>query len=331
MATNYTGLPTATEAPAAAPAPDGAPIVVLPADGDPPNAAAFAQAYKVLADYVAWIFKPRAKLNDLAKEIISFRNALTNRRAGYDHQGLPTGLFTGWDENWCDNGFTPKTVVGTGLWGKGWTYEVGVSGSTLGGGGITVLDQTAGGGGIVTGPRSALLDMNPFPNAPGVAWTLVEYTRACAVLTRDTATYLEWEGFPGSGTSGSVGFGDSQVGISAESTGFFGFGVVYRAADTNYQLYTNDGTTTTFTDTGVAKNTASRFRLEYQGTNEADGGAGIASVRFDGGSVTSHAVDFVGAVLRPFLRARNPVNTTSPGFVGVMRFRINLGTGDHLF
>jgi hypothetical protein len=53
MPTNYTGNPTATQPPAAAPAPGVLPILVLPADGDPANAASVAQAYKVLADYVA--------------------------------------------------------------------------------------------------------------------------------------------------------------------------------------------------------------------------------------------------------------------------------------
>lgn len=55
MPTNYTGNPTAVEAPASAPGPGVAPILALPADGEPVNAAAFAQAYKVCADYIAYL------------------------------------------------------------------------------------------------------------------------------------------------------------------------------------------------------------------------------------------------------------------------------------
>ncbi len=53
MATNYTGNPTATEAPSAAPGGGVYPIVVIPDDGDALNAASVAQGYKVLADFSA--------------------------------------------------------------------------------------------------------------------------------------------------------------------------------------------------------------------------------------------------------------------------------------
>ncbi len=54
MSTNYTGNPIAVEAPAAAPTGGVYPIVVIPADGDALNAASVAQAYKCLADYMAY-------------------------------------------------------------------------------------------------------------------------------------------------------------------------------------------------------------------------------------------------------------------------------------
>jgi hypothetical protein len=57
MASNYTGDPTAVQAPASAPGVGVAPIVVLPDDPDAFNAAAFYQAYKTLADYTAFVLR----------------------------------------------------------------------------------------------------------------------------------------------------------------------------------------------------------------------------------------------------------------------------------
>lgn len=329
MASNYTGSPTATEAPAATPAPDGAPIVVLPADADPPNAAAFAQAYKVLADYVAWLFKPRAKQNDLGGYVVAFRNALLNRRAGFDHQGFPGGLWAGFDEDWCDNLFTAKTTATTGLWGKGWTWQYGVTGGTLAGGGISVIDQTVGGGGVITGPLAPLLSMNPFPNAAATAWTLVETTMGKAVVSPDAANVLEWYGNPG-GDAWSIGIANgSQVGLSAQNNGMLGLAVFRRSTDTHYQLYTFDGTTTTFTDTGINIGSASRFRLEYQGANQADGGSAIASLSLDGGTPTTKVVNLGSFIGRPYLRGWSATNVPGAGVMGPLRFRTNLFAGDH--
>lgn len=55
MSSSYTGNPTATQAPGSAPGPGVAPIMTLPADGDPANAASVAQAFKESADYIAWL------------------------------------------------------------------------------------------------------------------------------------------------------------------------------------------------------------------------------------------------------------------------------------
>ncbi len=60
MATDYTGVPTASESPSPAPSGGVYPIVVLPDDGDDLNAASVAQAYKTLADYAAYTQKKPA-------------------------------------------------------------------------------------------------------------------------------------------------------------------------------------------------------------------------------------------------------------------------------
>lgn len=100
MPTNYPGSPNATQAPSAPPTPGAVPTAVLPADGDPPNAAAFAQAYKVLADFCAWLMSPRAKLSDWAHEIMSWKTTLLHRRAYVSHQGFLEGNVQTWSELW---------------------------------------------------------------------------------------------------------------------------------------------------------------------------------------------------------------------------------------
>lgn len=57
MSTNYPGVPTATQAPAPAPTAGKVPIIVVPADADAFNAAAFAQQFKMTADYLAWLMQ----------------------------------------------------------------------------------------------------------------------------------------------------------------------------------------------------------------------------------------------------------------------------------
>lgn len=55
MPSNYTGTPSATQAPAAAPGPNVAPILALPIDADSFNSASTYQQWKTLADYVAYL------------------------------------------------------------------------------------------------------------------------------------------------------------------------------------------------------------------------------------------------------------------------------------
>lgn len=55
MSSQYTGNPTATQSPAPTPALGNYPIEVLPADGDALNASSVAQAFKVCADFIAFI------------------------------------------------------------------------------------------------------------------------------------------------------------------------------------------------------------------------------------------------------------------------------------
>ena len=102
MPTNYTGNATAAESPSPAPGPGGVPIVALPADSDPPNAATFAQAYKILANFIAWLTTPFAIINAWTQNIVIWYNALLQPISGIDHFGMRRGRLYPWTENWSD-------------------------------------------------------------------------------------------------------------------------------------------------------------------------------------------------------------------------------------
>ena len=311
---NYTGDPTATEAPSPPPTPAVAPILNMPVDGNPVNAATFAQPFKVLADFVAWAMKPRATLLSWAEEIAAWRNGRLQRRAGFDHLGFPGGLYRAWEEDWSDVAFSPQTTVSTGAWARRWNFQVGVTGGTLAGGGLTIQPPQFSGLTPID-PRSVLVQMNPFPNPAATAWVLVETAQPVVVITDDASLVMEWQGMPG-GTCSAVGFSaSSQIGLSAENTGLIGAAIMHRAADTNWQLYTNAGSSV-FTDTGISLGSGTiRFRLEYHGANVSDSSASQVIAYLNGARVATVAVSLGSFAPLAFLRARSATNTTSPGNV----------------
>ncbi len=134
MSTNYTGDPTATQAPAPTPGANEEPIAVLPADGDPVNAASVAQAFKVLADYVAYvnsyhIFEKRdndaVTVGSTPLALVDLINAGGNRRGYFDHNGYFTPQLVELYEPWLF--FLNETGDSSGQvtvpdWGR-WQYS----------------------------------------------------------------------------------------------------------------------------------------------------------------------------------------------------------------
>lgn len=270
---------------------------------------------------------PIGQSTNWLREIWAQRNAKQQRRAGYDHGGLPGGLYRGWEEDWSDVAFTSQLVApSSGAWANRWKFEYGVTGgpATVAGGGITIQPPQFSGP-TPTGPRSVLVQTNPFPNPGATAWCLIESGQPIVVISDDTYAVLEWQGFPG-GTCHSVGFsGSSQAGLSVENTALLGASIIQRAADTNLQLYTNAGSSV-FTDLGVTS--ALRMRLEYYGANVSDNGAAQVIAHLDGVKRGQVAVSLGAFPAVGFLRARSATNVTSPGNVGLMKHRSNLNPGD---
>lgn len=82
MSTQYTGNPTATQAPGPTPGNGNYPIVVLPADGDDLDAASVEQAWKESADFIAFL-----------QQKMSFFTASRKKWLGTSDAVLPT---SGW-------------------------------------------------------------------------------------------------------------------------------------------------------------------------------------------------------------------------------------------
>ena len=122
MSTNYTGNPTATQAPSPIPGAQAFPIAVLPADGDADNAASVAQAFKVLADNIAFLTLPRSAGGQVP--IMPYKNALLQTRFFVDAFGFPNGQIQQFCEMWDDVNLTLKTVAANGPWSGRWNYSI---------------------------------------------------------------------------------------------------------------------------------------------------------------------------------------------------------------
>jgi hypothetical protein len=117
MPTPYPGVSTATQPPSGAPEPEGSPTLNLPADGDPPNASTYIQAYKALADWVAYALKPKSKASDWVKALMRWRSAAGHTRSYVDHLGFLNGRVVQWDEAWGYFGSTLGTFGPQGIGG----------------------------------------------------------------------------------------------------------------------------------------------------------------------------------------------------------------------
>jgi len=350
MSTTYTPDPTATQSPAVAPIPEGAPAVVLPADGDAANASSVAQAFKVLGDYIAWLFKPRAQAaagtsaSNWAKHIWAARNARLQKRWGLDHMGMPGGQLLQWDENWDDvlMGTTPTVDGGNVAWVGPWRARY-TANAVVGG---TDFRAFAAGSNFMT--SHLYLEV---ANA-GATVTSVHAERAFATLaiaaSGDTQFSLSWDsafnlagissGVAGQEASFGVMAGDTMLGSGSNMAALVPVGIAFIArggTDSTWQAYTKaNGGSATYTNTGVSCTTAGvrrRFRIEYTCTGVGDDSTARAHFYIDGNFVAGVAVDITGGGTRgiiPFARAWSQGSVNFGVRVGPMRFRGNTWAGD---
>ncbi len=272
MSFNYSGDRTATQSPASPPADGVSPELVLPSDGDPANVASILQAFKVLADYLAFGRAPFGNVADQTQEVWAAQCARLLKRAGFDHRGFPGGNLLRWQEDWIDVGATAKTS-GAGAWFGRWRYSCNaIAGSA---------------GASVTAPTGAV-DVAPWltlSGATGQGAAVVEMCTGQQATSGGGIDYvleylLRFDAINGASSFGTGVFDGSLVGLAPtgafESLNPKGVGLYLPVGGTDLLFYSNvSGTPAAPVDTGIAAapNTTYRVRLELQAPATSDNAA----------------------------------------------------------
>jgi hypothetical protein len=309
VASNYTGNQGATQAPSGPPTPDGNPVALLPATGDPRNAASVAQMVKVGMDWIAWLMKPRPIASQWAQAIMRYRSAAGHQRFGVDHLGFPMGRIQSWRENWFSSleiaGGNPS--VATAISDGGWRF-----------GGLRTAGGSSGVGTTVplsTGPGGRTLSIEVSDN--GGDYSYAQRSEAARFQT-DLSLAMEWDVTLTSLANYGIGMGFNF--ISTFLAGGHGpIAQFYNLAGSgNWRCHTDDGTTLDDQDSGVAVSTnRTRFRIEYHGASVDDAG-------------TERVLFFINGVLRQNMTARMPSGDASPyarPFLGMVNTG---GSGGHI-
>ena len=100
MPTTYPGDPTATQAPADPPEGDGGISVNIPIASEARSVSSIAQAFKVFADYIAFLLAPFAKASAWTQCIMRFRTSELGTRFCVDHAGFPGGSYVQHSLDW---------------------------------------------------------------------------------------------------------------------------------------------------------------------------------------------------------------------------------------
>jgi hypothetical protein len=290
--TEYDGDPEATEAPSDPPEPEGTITLLLPVDDDDVDGSAFAQAYKVLADFIAWLLKPTAKALDFAMHIMAWRTATGHKRFRIDHLGFPGGQYIGWDEDWTysaldDYSSRDGTLDAAFLAFPAWRYKATGTGAAaatnlhnspectamfmLGGDtiGVDYVTITRG-----RGPRFRAGNHIVLEFLAGVQGGAAGYDDKRATIGLGT-----WLGGSISRGSGDI---DNFIGFEKKD-GFDNWFAVARAAGVE---------TATAVDTGVAvSQTLSRMRVEWHGEDVSEDGLRRVRYYIDGALVATFSAN----------------------------------------
>jgi hypothetical protein len=279
MATPYTGDETATQAPSPPPGPDVAPIVVLPDDGDADNAASVAQAFKVLADFIAWLMAPLAVVAAWAQTIFWWSDARGNKRFVIDHFGFPAGALDARTEMWqpaagfAVSGAGPTT---NGSWT--WTSNASGSGSVVNAPGIVV--------GANFSSLSPCLQINVDGTGSGKTGSWGE--AATSIFVDESIVELEFdaEAYTVSGIQWDMGFAANGAPGSISKGVYFSRPV---GAGVNWQCITVDGGSPTTVDSGILATggTHHQFRIIVVGASISDDSTARALFYIDGALVAN--------------------------------------------
>lgn len=342
MPSNYTGDPDATQAPSAAPSPQGAPIGALPADGDPPNGATFEQAYKVVLDFIAFVLSPFGVIGSWAQALWRFGNA--KKQAGHviNHQGILDGRVLTIEEDWIP-GDDKGPAAANGEWFGRWKY--GIFGD---GGHVYASPPATGLGSAPWGPRAGVTIIDgvfPFAQSAAVAEMRKAFMLGgSAYVCMEAAISINPNG---AGTleaadTYSIGFSEGTL-VSSADTGPCNTGAMASAAGAYLVKLTGDtawtvvsravggGGSGTATAVSVAADTPLRYRVEILASGAADDTTAHVIHYINGAIVANHAVDMAGAMLTPFIRTSGQYsgpNVHSVLNVGRVRLTARLELGD---
>lgn len=110
MPTTYTGDPVGAATPDIAPEPETAVVVNIPIATEGRTVSSIDQFVKALANNVAWLKKPKAKLSAWVGWILAFRTAGGHKRTIIDHLGFLMGRNVRWEEEWSRLGSASGTT-----------------------------------------------------------------------------------------------------------------------------------------------------------------------------------------------------------------------------
>lgn len=279
MPTNHVGDKALTQAPSAKPGPEGTITVALPADGDPPNASTFAQAYKALADWADWLLKPQGVTSLATKYIQRWKTSDGQTRFALDRNGMPAATVLQLQEWWpatlqhslaLNYDVEMKTAV------TGWTRKLV--------GGANLFTYGPGSGRQEHGFLWLLpyLVTGDFASAASPPLARIHSFLDCAVEFPAALGLTVW------GCETLAGIGQlADAGVRTKPGLWFGA----LMGSPNWQAISSDGSSETVEDTGVPANGAAwpslfwqRFRIEYRGSN-ANGGSAAAHFFINGAHV----------------------------------------------
>ena len=275
MGTNYQGDRTATNDPIGAPEPERDPYAVIPVDADPPNASTFQIGYKALADWIAWLVRPRSKSTAWNGSVRQYRSALGHTRFGIDHHGFPSGLILSDSVEFAslETLTASQELIGDPAW----------------------LSQIVDSGAGTSEVRTFAPDLTSFPNWRAARMRVADTIDDYAAVIRHPLCYLRSNNhvvFEGlillpSADPASVdtffGFPSGTGVLSASTDGFW----LVKQPGTNWFAYTRIGGVSTAVDTGVAGSTSwTRLRVEWHGS--AVGESGGRCVFIINGSVVAN-------------------------------------------
>jgi hypothetical protein len=324
--TTYTGDQTQTQLPSDPPEGEGFIQASLPADGDDPNAATFEQAFKVCADFIDWLMKPKATASEWEKVILPFRAAIGHRRFAVDHMGFPTGQVLVHDVNWraAVAGATqyfnanPGAVYGS---MPDWTYT-----SVNAGAGTSraIMGPSYYGPALGVLPGEVLNDyitvsMAPLGSLRADNHVVLEFSSVVPIQTTLT-THIAICDSPGTHVAAEANF----IGFRINGAG-------------NWFCVTKAAGVTTATDSGVTAaigapvTRGDRLRIEWSGETVADDATRCCRFYINGAKVAEHFTNLPLGMLTGI--SISEVRTTAGAggdtlIVGPMRLRMSLSQVD---